>query len=560
MAAAVKISSVLPRSLSFNTKEAPQNTLFPSSAKTSLKPFTFSTHLSVFPRNPLPYSLKYMISSNKYCFTIEPSNTTLFFVDELHEECGVVGIFGDPEASRLSCAALHALQHRGQEGAGIVAVNQKGLESVKGVGLVGDVFKESDINNLPGDIAIGHVRYSTEGASMLNNVQPFVASFKFGSVSVAHNGNLVNYKQLRQKLEENGSIFISSSDTEVVLHLIATSKAQTLMAKILDACEKLKGAYSMVFATEDTLYAVRDPFGFRPLVMGRRSNGAVVFASETCALYPIGAKFEREVFPGEMVVVDRDIVSSLCLIPRREPKQCVFEHIYFARPDSNVFGHSVQKMRRLFGEILATIEPVDCDIVIPVPDSGTIAARGYADKAGKPFDDGLHKSAYAKRTFIEPSQKIRDAAVKRKLTPNPAVLEGKRVVVVDDSIVRGTTCLRIVRMLREAGAKEVHMRMACPPIIASCYYGVDTARKEELIANRMSIDEIREFIGADSLAFLPLDRLKEAYGADSNTYCYACFNGEYPVTATEAEEEKENKLKRSFNGEGMEGRREAAFV
>ncbi|KAM7259915.1 hypothetical protein ACFE04_015656 [Oxalis oulophora] len=453
--------------------------------------------------------------------------------DKPREECGVVGIFGDPEASRLCYLALHALQHRGQEGAGIVAVNNNVLKSVTGVGLVSEVFNESKLDKLPGESAIGHVRYSTAGSSMLKNVQPFVAGYRYGSVGVAHNGNLVNYKTLRDELEDNGSIFNTSSDTEVVLHLIAISKTRPFFLRIVEACERLEGAYSMVFVTEDKLVAVRDPYGFRPLVMGRRSNGAVVFASETCALDLIEATYEREVYPGEVLVVDKQGVKSMCLMPHREPKQCVFEHIYFSLPNSIVFGRSVYESRYTFGEILATEAPVDCDVVIAVPDSGVVAALGYAAKAGVPFQQGLIRSHYVGRTFIEPSQKIRDFGVKLKLSPVQGVLAGKRVVVVDDSIVRGTTSSKIVRLIKEAGAKEVHMRIASPPIIGSCYYGVDTPSAEELISNRMTTDEIRDYIGCESLAFLPIDSLKKNLGNDSQNFCYACFSGKYPVEPTE---------------------------
>ncbi|KAH0940704.1 hypothetical protein HID58_000341, partial [Brassica napus] len=467
------------------------------------------------------------------------------------EECGVVGIYGDSEASRLCYLALHALQHRGQEGAGIVTVSKdKVLQTITGVGLVSEVFNESKLDQLPGDIAIGHVRYSTAGSSMLKNVQPFVAGYRFGSVGVAHNGNLVNYTKLRAELEENGSIFNTSSDTEVVLHLIAISKARPFFMRIVDACEKLQGAYSMVFVTEDKLVAVRDPHGFRPLVMGRRSNGAVVFASETCALDLIEATYEREVYPGEVLVVDKDGVKSQCLMPHPEPKQCIFEHIYFSLPNSIVFGRSVYESRHVFGEILATESPVDCDVVIAVPDSGVVAALGYAAKSGVAFQQGLIRSHYVGRTFIEPSQKIRDFGVKLKLSPVRGVLEGKRVVVVDDSIVRGTTSSKIVRLLREAGAKEVHMRIASPPIVASCYYGVDTPSSEELISNRMSVDEVRDYIGSDSLAFLSFETLKKHLGEDSKTFCYACFTGNYPVKPTE------DKVKRGggdFIDDGLVG-------
>ncbi|KAK1394916.1 Amidophosphoribosyltransferase [Heracleum sosnowskyi] len=471
------------------------------------------------------------------------------FDEKPREECGVVGIYGDQEASRLCYLALHALQHRGQEGAGIVTNHDNVLHSVTGVGLVSEVFNQSKLDQLPGDSAIGHVRYSTAGASMLKNVQPFVTRYRYGSVGVAHNGNLVNYEELRIKLEENGSIFTTSSDTEVVLHLIAISKARPFFLRIVEACGKLEGAYSMVFLTEEKLVAVRDPYGFRPLVMGRRSNGAVVFASETCALDLIEAVYEREVAPGEVIVVDKTgIESSLCLMKHVERKACIFEHIYFALPNSVVFGRSVYESRRKFGEILATEAPADCDVVIAVPDSGVVAALGYATKAGVPFQQGLIRSHYVGRTFIEPSQKIRDFGVKLKLSPVRAVLEGKRVVVVDDSIVRGTTSSKIVRLLKEAGAKEVHMRISSPPIIASCYYGVDTPSSEELISNRMSVEEIRDFIGCDSLAFLPIDSMKEYMGTESESFCYACFSGKYPVLPT-------GKVKRvgDFLDDGLSG-------
>ncbi|KAK4562516.1 hypothetical protein RGQ29_005140 [Quercus rubra] len=501
---------------------------------------TQKTSLTVSSKNPI-----------SEFFTTNPDDHSVSFDDDdkPREECGVVGIYGDSEASRLCYLALHALQHRGQEGAGIVTVQNDVLQSVTGVGLVSEVFSESKLDQLPGDLSIGHVRYSTAGASMLKNVQPFVAGYRFGSVGVAHNGNLVNYRSLRAKLEENGSIFNTSSDTEVVLHLIAISKDRPFVMRIVDACQQVEGAYSMVFLTKDKLVAVRDPFGFRPLVMGRRSNGAVVFASETCALDLIEATYEREVFPGEVVVVDKTGIQSLCLMPHPQPKQCIFEHIYFALPNSVIFGRSVYESRRRFGEILATESPVDCDVVIAVPDSGVVAALGYAAKAGVPFQQGLIRSHYVGRTFIEPSQKIRDFGVKLKLSPVRAVLEGKRVVVVDDSIVRGTTSSKIVRLIKEAGAKEVHMRIASPPIIGSCYYGVDTPSSEELISNRMSTEEIREFIGSDSLSFLPIDSLQKLLAEDAPNYCYACFSGKYPV------EPRELKVKRvgDFVDDGING-------
>ncbi|KAJ7249813.1 hypothetical protein O6H91_03G063000 [Diphasiastrum complanatum] len=444
--------------------------------------------------------------------------------DSWREECGVVGIFGDEEASKLCYLALHALQHRGQEGAGIVTSDGGSMKAITGVGLVSEVFNQEKLGKLAGSSAIGHVRYATAGESALRNVQPFVAGYRFGSVAVAHNGNLVNYKELRARLEENGSIFNTSSDTEVVLHLIATSKARPFISRLVHACEQLEGAYSLVFLTEDKLVAVRDPYGFRPLVMGWRKNGALVFASETCALDLIEAEFEREVNPGEVVVMDKDGISSLCVMHRRQRKACIFEHIYFALPNSVVFGRSVYESRYRIGQILAEESPVDCDVVIAVPDSGMVAALGYAAKAGVPFQQGLIRSHYVGRTFIEPSQKIRDFGVKLKLAPVHHVLKGKRVVVVDDSIVRGTTSSKIVRLIKQAGATEVHMRIASPPITGSCYYGVDTPRKEELLSYRLNVEESREFIGADSLAFLPLERLRSMLGEEAPTFCDACFS------------------------------------
>lgn len=506
-------------------------------------------HLAVsFSSTNQPIKSSALRSSKNPTFNDDDGDNSL---DKPREECGVVGIYGDPEAARLCYLALHALQHRGQEGAGMVAVNDNVLKSINGVGLVSEVFNQSKLDQLPGSSAIGHVRYSTAGDSMLKNVQPFVAGYKFGSVGVAHNGNLVNYRSLRNELEERGTIFNTTSDTEVFLHLIAISKARPFVARIIEACEKVNGAYSLVFITEDKLVAVRDPHGFRPLVMGRRSNGAYVFASETCALDLIEATYIREVNPGEVVVIDKDGEQNLCLMPHPEPKQCIFEHIYFSLPNSIVFGRSVYESRYKYGEILATEFPADCDVVIAVPDSGVVAALGYAAKMGVPFQQGLIRSHYVGRTFIEPNQTIRDFGVKLKLAPVRGVLEGKRVVVVDDSIVRGTTSSKIVRLIREAGAKEVHMRIASPPIVASCYYGVDTPSTNELISNRMNVEEIREFIGSNSLAFLSFDSLKKYLGKDSPNFCYACFSGDYPVKPNE----NELKVKRvgDFVDDGVNG-------
>ena len=448
--------------------------------------------------------------------------------DKLREECGVVGIWGASEAANLTYLSLHALQHRGQEGAGIVTVDEGQFHSYRGLGLVGEVFGEEQIQRLPGHASVGHVRYSTTGGSNHKNVQPFLVRYRQGQVAIAHNGNLVNGAELRIALEESGSIFNTTSDTEVILHLIATSQQKTFVNRLVDALTQVRGAYSLVLLTNDKLVAVRDPLGIRPLVMGRIDDG-VVFASETAALDLIGGVYEREVEPGEMIIVDSDGLTSLSPLPRADRKACVFEHIYFSRPNSKTFGVSVYESRYRMGQTLATVQPVEADVVIAVPDSGTSAALGYALASGTPFQQGLIRSHYVGRTFIEPSQRIRDFGVKLKLSPVREVIAGKRVVVVDDSLVRGTTSKKIVRMLRQAGATAVHVRICSPPIRGSCYYGVDTPTKEELIAYRMSPEEICEYLGADTLSYLPLDVLHEMQGETASTYCDACFSLNYPV-------------------------------
>ncbi|KAJ6808378.1 amidophosphoribosyltransferase, chloroplastic-like [Iris pallida] len=466
--------------------------------------------------------------------------------DKPREECGVVGIIGDPDSARIACLALHALQHRGQEGAGIASSHSGRLLSHTGLGLVSEVFRDpSSLSSLPGHSSIGHVRYSTAGAaSSPLNVQPFTAGYRFGHLAVAHNGNIVNYSSLRSRLESLGSIFNTSSDSEVVLHLIAHSKSRPFVARLVDACQSLHGAYSFVFLTHDNkMFAVRDPHGFRPLVMGRRrTNSAVVFASETCALDLVDAEYIREVNPGEIVEVDGNndnAISTLCLMPQRQRKACIFEHIYFALPNSVVFGRAVHSSREAFGETLASESPVpDADVVIPVPDSGFFAALGYAKRSGVQFQQGLIRSHYVTRTFIQPSQELRDLAVKLKLAPVQGILDGKIVVVVDDSIVRGTTSSKIVRLIKNAGAKEVHMRIACPPIVGSCYYGVDTPSAEELISNRMDVEGLRKEIGCDSLAFLSLESLRRLLGDEAPTFCDACFSRNYPVPPIENEVER----------------------
>jgi amidophosphoribosyltransferase len=448
--------------------------------------------------------------------------------DAFRDECGVFGIFGDSEAANVTYLGLHALQHRGQEGAGIASSDGRIIRAFRGRGLVGDVFGGEDLVNLTGDMAIGHVRYSTSGEGSLRNVQPFVVRYREGQLAIAHNGNLVNASIVREELEESGSIFATSSDTEVILHLVAGSVQETFINRLVDALMRVEGAYSLVLMTDQTMVAVRDPWGFRPLVLGRRGTAWVV-ASETCALGLIGAEFVREVEPGEMVIIDHDGVQSLCPFPRRPRRACIFEHIYFARPDSTVFGRSVYEARVELGTFLAEENPVEADVVIPVPDSGVPGAMGYSQASGIPYGLGLIRSHYVGRTFIEPSQQIRDFGVKLKLSPIRSVIGGKRVVVVDDSLVRGTTLRKVVRMLRDNGALEVHLRITAPPTIGSCYYGVDTPTREELIATRMDVDGICEFLGADSLTYLSLHSLRRAQGAQQGRFCEACFTNEYPV-------------------------------
>lgn len=456
--------------------------------------------------------------------------------DKLQEECGIVGVFGDPEAANLAYLGLHALQHRGQEGAGIVSSHLGQFHGFRALGLVNDVFSPDSMASLVGDMAIGHVRYSTTGESSIRNVQPLQARYRYGQVAIAHNGNLVNAEEIKRKLEERGSIFNTSSDTEAILHLIATSTQSTFVNRLVDALSQVSGAYSLLLMTEEMLIAVRDPRGIRPLVMGRRGT-ASVFASESCGLDLLGGRYEREVEPGEMVIVDRNGTTSLFPFPAVERKACVFEHIYFSKSNSNTFGEPVYARRFEMGRRLALEMPVAADCVIPVPDSGTPAALGYAEASGVPFRQGLIRSHYVGRTFIEPSQKIRDFGVRLKLSPVRSLIEGKRVVVVDDSLVRGTTSRKIVRMLREAGAAEIHMRICSPPIVSSCFYGVDTPTREELIAYSKTPEEIGDYIQADSLRYLSIEGMHGVMDQPATEYCDACFTGNYPVPVPQDEEE-----------------------
>jgi amidophosphoribosyltransferase len=456
--------------------------------------------------------------------------------DKFRDECGVVAIYAHPEAEKLAYLGLHALQHRGQESAGIVTSDGISLHAHKAMGLVADIFNAARLAELRGTLAIGHTRYSTAGDSALLNAQPIMVQSNKGTIAIAHNGNLVNAQEIRHRLEAQGSIFQTNSDTEVIVHLIALSREQTLPEAMADALRRVEGAYSLVMISSDRIFAARDPRGFRPLAMGRipaqagEKQDTIVFASETCAFDLIGASYERDVKPGELIVIGPEGTMSRFYSPSPAQSACIFEHVYFSRPDSVVFGRAVQESRENLGRQLAREAPVGADIVVPVPDSGVTAAVGYAAESGLPFRHGLIRNHYVGRTFIEPRQSVRDFGVKLKLNAVRSLLEGKRVVMIDDSIVRGTTSKKIVRMIRNAGAKEVHVRISCPPTISPCFYGVDTPSKNELIAANKSVEEIRHYIGADSLAYLSLEGLKLACGeGEKTTYCNACYTGNYPI-------------------------------
>jgi amidophosphoribosyltransferase len=455
--------------------------------------------------------------------------------DKFHDECGVFGVFGHPEAANLTYLGIHALQHRGQESAGIAALDGGKIQVHKAMGLVADIFGVETLARLPGDTAIGHTRYSTAGQSRIENAQPFLSSGAAGPIAVAHNGNLVNAEEVRADLEEQGAIFTGTSDTELLLHLIARERAPTAVERIQRALQHVRGAYSLLLLTGDSIVAVRDPLGFRPLVLGKLRGGAPVFASETCAFDLIEAQMVREIEPGEMVVADRLGVRTVQKVPPQRSGKCIFELIYFARPDSQVFGRSVYRTRKELGHRLAIEQPADADVVVPVPDSGVAAALGYAEQSGIPYDMGLIRSHYVGRTFIEPSQSIRHFGVKLKLNPVQHVVKGKRVVIVDDSIVRGTTSRKIVKMVRDAGAKEVHLRISAPPTKWPCYYGIDTPVRKELIAATHTVDEIAKYVTADSLGYLSEQGMHEAVRAEPRTFCDACFTGEYLVQLTPPE-------------------------
>lgn len=441
--------------------------------------------------------------------------------------CGIVGIYGHKDASQLAYLALYALQHRGEESAGIVSFDRKKVYLHKGMGLVSDVFDNEYLKKLKGSIAIGHVRYSTTGSSTVKNIQPLLVNHKKGFIAVAHNGNLTNSVELRNDLEDGGSILQTTMDSELILHYLVKDHKNNYREKIIPIASRLEGAYSFVIMINDAIYAIRDPYGFRPLCIGKL-DGAYVVASETCALDMIEATYIRDVEPGETVIIDKNGLTSLRQ-PEKKHAFCIFEYIYFSRPDSNIFTKSVYLTRKNLGGQLAREHPAEADIVMPIPDSGTYAALGFAEESRIPLEMGFVRNHYVGRTFIQPSQLIRDFKVKVKLNPVRDVLKGKRIVIVEDSIVRGTTSRGRVRALREAGAKEIHMRVSCPPLISPCFYGIDFPTKKELIASNHTIDEIRDFIGVDSLKYLSLEGMLGSMLLPAEEFCTACFTGDYPT-------------------------------
>jgi amidophosphoribosyltransferase len=448
--------------------------------------------------------------------------------DKFREECGVFGIYGHAEAAKLAYLGLYALQHRGQESAGIATADGARIRAVREMGYVNDIFDRQTLATLPGHIAIGHTRYSTAGESKLSNAQPIVIDCVHGQVGVCHNGNIVNANEIRDQLVKQGSIFQTNSDTEVLVHLYARSSAGGFDDALVESIGQLSGAFSFTVILKDHLIAARDPHGFRPLALGRLGDAWVV-CSETCALDLINATYVRDVEPGEMIIVGAEGLRSRRVFPSAPLSHCVFEHVYFARPDSEVFGQSVNEVRTNLGRLLAKETSVPADVIVPIPDSGVCAAIGYSEEAKLPMRFGLIRNHYVGRTFIEPAQSIRHFGVKVKLNPVKSILEGQRVVLVDDSLVRGTTSRKIVKMVRAAGAREVHLRISCPPTVSPCFYGVDTPRRSELIAATHTLDEIRKYVGADSLGYLSLEGLLTAVGPQRQRYCTSCYTGQYPV-------------------------------
>ena len=453
-------------------------------------------------------------------------------LDKLHEECGVVGVYGHPEAANLVYLGLYALQHRGQESAGIVASTHSQMHLELGMGLVADIFDPGRLLKLPGPLAIGHNRYSTAGKSELVNAQPCMINYAAGSLALAHNGNLVNAKAIRKELGSKGAIFQSTNDSEVIVHLMAQAKSENFVDRAAEALRQVSGAYSLVLMTENELLAARDPHGFRPLCLGKL-DGAYIIASETCVMDLIEAEFIREVEPGELILINENGMQSFFPFKKVESKYCVFEHIYFARPDSFLFGEHVYTARKEMGRAMAQESPADADLIVPVPDSGVVSAMGFAEESGIPFEMGLIRNHYVGRTFIEPQSQIRNFGVKLKLNAVKNLISGKRLAIIDDSIVRGTTSRKIVKMLLEAGAKEVHLRISSPPILHSCFYGIDTPHKEELIAHSHSLEETRKYLGADSLQYLSIKKMLEVLQNGENKFCSACFDGNYPVPITD---------------------------
>jgi len=446
----------------------------------------------------------------------------------MKEYCGVVGIYGHKDAAQLTYLALYALQHRGEESAGIVSFDKKKVYQHKGMGLVGDVFKEETLKKLKGSLAVGHVRYSTTGSSTIKNVQPLLINHKKGFIAVAHNGNLTNSVELRNELEDSGSILQTTMDSELIVHLLVKDHMNNYREKIVPIASRLEGAYSFVLMINDSIYAIRDSHGFRPLCIGKL-DGAYIVASETCALDMVQATYVRDVEPGETVIIDKNGLTSVKAPETKNHAFCIFEYIYFSRPDSNIFTKSVYLTRKNLGRALAREHPAQADIVMPIPDSGTCAALGYAEESHLPLEMAFVRNHYIGRTFIQPSQLIRDFKVKVKLNPVRDALKGKRVIIVEDSIVRGTTSKGRVRALRQAGASEIHMRVSCPPLISPCFYGIDFPTKKELVASNHTIEEIKNFIGVDSLKYLSMEGMLSSMMLPKEEFCTACFTGNYPT-------------------------------